>query len=229
MDKIQNHKLILTEDGSHSIYVPALNETYHSSHGASQEAKHIFIQSALAYSLDSKKHYSILELGFGTGLNAWLTFLFSQERKIQISYTAIEKYPLINEEVQKLNYSKFDELESGVNFMGFHLSTWGRWNEIGNMFRLLKLQLDFRALKLEGDQFDVVFFDAFGPDVQPKLWTEAVFETIYASMKEGAILTTYSVKGKVRRALKAVGFEVEKIPGPPGKREITRAIKKAKL
>ena len=212
--------IIPTQDGSPTIYVPELDESYHSGFGAVQEALHIFIQAALAYQARTEKQLNILEIGFGTGLNALLTLEYAREHGLQVKYYGVEKYPVSLDEAGQLDYTKNRE-----QFLALHQATWNSWNTIFSGFDLFKLQSDFREMELPLDYFDVVYFDAFGPDVQEHLWTAEVFALIYKAMKRGGVLTTYSVKGKVRRAMKEVGFEVEKIPGPPGKREISRARK----
>ena len=223
-DKALSRKIILTQDGSHSIYVPQLQETYHSTHGARQEAEHIFIKEALSIAAQQKQSLNVLEIGFGTGLNAYLSMQYALKHSLRINYYGIEKYPVSKEEIGLLNYHQ-DIVENKSYFQKLHQSQWGSSELIAGEFYLEKMQVDFREMKLANQYFDVVYFDAFGPDVQPELWSAAIFQMIHQSMKSGGIMTTYSVKGDVRRAMKSVGFEVSKIPGPPGKREITRAIK----
>ena len=223
-NKANFRKIIQTEDGSHTLFVPELDENYHSTHGAIQEAEHIFIKEALAFAVKDKNSLNVLEIGFGTGLNSFLSLLFAQQNNLELFYHGLEKYPVVEEEYSVLNYA-FDEKDNQADFMNIHQAEWGRSTEIVKGFSLKKERVDFREMQLPSNYFDVVYFDAFGPDVQPDLWTEKVFQLIYDSMKVGAVMTTYSVKGVVRRAMKSVGFEVEKIPGPPGKREISRAIK----
>jgi len=222
--QILKREIIQTEDGSHTLFVPELNENYHSIHGARQEAEHIFIKEALQYASQLKTHLNVLEIGFGTGLNAYLTLLFAQKHDIHIRYFGIEKYPIEEKEYSLLNYAENDGWFYSY-FLKLHQTVWGNEARIHNFFSLKKEQVDFREMQLPTDFFDVVYFDAFGPDVQADLWSEEVFRIIYQSMKSGGVLTTYSVKGVVRRAMKSVGFKVEKIPGPPGKREMSRAIK----
>lgn len=217
-------EIIVTKDGSHSFYVPSLDETYHSSFGAAQEANHIFIKDALAWRAQEQEELNILEIGFGTGLNALLSMKYAQENYLSLYYFGIEKYPITEAEFQILNYV-VDSPILQARFQKLHHTEWGSWNRISDCFTLFKLHSDFRKMNLELDFFDVVYFDAFGPDVQPDLWTEAIFSLIFNSMRAKGVMTSYSVKGKVRRAMEAVGFNVAKIPGPLGKREITRAIK----
>ena len=223
-NKTLSRKIIITDDGSHSLFVPELNENYHSTHGAKQEAEHIFIKDALAYASEKIKSLNILEIGFGTGLNAFLSLQYARANNLEINYYGIEKYPIIEKEYRALNFPSSREGEQAV-FMKLHEAIWEQTANIESCFKLKKNQADFKEMNLPSDYFDVVYFDAFGPDVQPELWSVEIFQIIHKSMKIGGVMTTYSVKGDVRRAMKSVGFEVKKIPGPPGKREITRAIK----
>lgn len=218
----KKREIVTTDDGSLSIFIPDLNEHYHSHFGAVQESKHIFINSGLAQI--AKDEISILEFGFGTGLNALKTFEYASQNSKIIKYYGIEKYPVSIDEIVQLNYSNINNQEF---YKQIHKIEWGIEVEVNEKFSLQKVNLDFRYFKSIPDSFDLVYYDAFGPDVQPYLWTAEIFKEIYNSMTEDAILMTYTVKGDVRRALKSVGFKVEKIPGPPGKREITRAWKKA--
>ncbi len=216
---------VITEDGSSTFFIPELNEHYHSIHGAVQESMHIFIQSGYQQILTFP--VQIFEVGFGTGLNVFLTFLVSEKEGEPVHYTAIEKYPLEDHFVRLLNYpEKTDPLKSDV-FRAIHDAPWGRDVRISEHFTLYKIRCDLCEVQLEDDAYDLVYFDAFGPNVQPELWTEEIFQMLYRSMKQDACLVTYSVKGTVRRGLKAAGFSVEKLAGPKGKREMTRATKNA--
>lgn len=215
-----NRKIIITDDGSSSIFVEKLGEHYHSHFGAKQESEFIFINSALKQ-ID-KAEINIIEFGFGTGLNALLSMEYAVQKNIRIKYKSIEKYPVSEKEYMELNFSN---KENNSNFIKLHSSKWEQWITIMPCFRLYKTEIDFRHFEKEIEEYDIVFFDAFAPDVQPHLWTKEIFANIYNSMKNGGIFITYTVKGDVRRLLKSVGFNVEKIPGPPGKREITRAWK----
>ncbi len=212
--------IIITDDGSSSLFVPELGEHYHSHFGAVQESQHIFIDAALAQI--KKDEISVLEFGFGTGLNALMTYRYAQQFGKIINYVGLEKYPITEKESSLLNYASREE---ALFFQRMHLSVWNQKSEIMENFSLLKQEIDFRNFKQSNQLFDVVYFDAFAPDIQPHLWSLSIFQEIYNSMSIGGILTTYTVKGDVRRALKAAGFSVEKIAGPIGKREITRAIK----
>ena len=215
-------EIVITKDGSHSIYVQSLDEHYHSVHGAITESQHVFIEAGLKQF--KNRHIRILEMGFGTGLNALLTLAETHESNISIYYTGIEKYPLESTIIESLNYeSIIDPTWKGMLKL-IHDSPWQQEVLIKPEFILKKLQCDMHEMEL-ADEFDLVYFDAFAPEKQPELWTEDLFRQIFLSMRSHSILTTYSSKGTVRRNLKAAGFRVEKIPGPPGKREMTRAYK----
>lgn len=215
-------EIVTTKDGSHSIYVQALDEHYHSVHGAITESQHVFVEAGLKQL--KKNHIRILEMGFGTGLNALLTLAEASKSDISIVYTGIERYPLERTITDLLNYeSIIDPAWKGI-LKRIHDSQWQQEVLIKPGFILKKIQCDMHEMD-EVDEFDLVFFDAFAPKKQPELWTENLFRQIFRSMRSNSILTTYSSKGMVRRNLKAAGFRVEKIPGPPGKREMTRAYK----
>ncbi len=215
-------EIVITKDGSHSIYVQSLDEHYHSVHGAITESQHVFIEAGLKQF--KNRHIRILEMGFGTGLNALLTLAETNKSNISIYYTGIEKYPLESTIIESLNYeSIIDPTWKGMLKL-IHDSPWQQEVLIKPEFILKKLQCDMHEMEL-ADEFDLVYFDAFAPEKQPELWTEDLFRQIFLSMRSHSILTTYSSKGTVRRNLKAAGFRVEKIPGPPGKREMTRAYK----
>ena len=222
-------EIITTADGSSTIFLPEWNEHYHSKHGAIQEAYHVFIKTGLEHFLSSSrnlKQVSILEIGFGTGLNALITFLESRKRSVKINYTGIEAYPVSPEEQKNLNYtSLFSEGDSGEIFQRLHNSSWEERVEISETFRLCKKKMLFSEIEANLE-YDLVFFDAFGSRVQPDLWTEEIFKKMFAALERGGVLVTYSAKGSVRRAMEAVGFMVERLPGPPGKREMLRASKR---
>jgi len=211
----------ISEDGSHTIYVPDLNEHYHSINGAVTESQHIFIDAAFRFC--QKQEVRILEIGFGTGLNTMLTFIEASRQNRQVYYHGVEKYPLTNDEAILLNYDTILDIP-GVSVMDFHKSGWAEDSRITEGFTLRKEHADFKDSKAVGP-FDVIYFDSFAPDVQPEIWAPAIFKKIYDLTADKGILTTYSVKGDVKRSLKAAGFKVEKIPGPFGKREILRAVK----
>ena len=220
-----NPEIIITDDGSHTLFVPELKEHYHSTFGAIQESRHVFIEAGLKQIIPGHTHVKILEVGFGTGLNAFLSLIEAEKSEKTFHYTSIDPFPLTHDITSQLNYSELSGIETSSLFKKIHDVEWDRENEITDHFFLHKIQNRIEKTGLEDSSFDLVFFDAFGPDVQPELWTEEIFRKIFLSLKRGGILVTYSVKGSVRRALKNSGFSVKKIPGPAGKREMTRAIK----
>lgn len=213
--------LIITSDGSHTIYIPELDEHYHSVHGAIGESKHIFINAGLNYC--TNKSINIFEAGFGTGLNALLTALeiIGSDRKV--NYTSIEKYPIDKETVKSLNHGSI--LGNEEIFANLHSSPWNTSVVITENFSLFKINGDLTTFCPTGT-YDLIYFDAFGPDKQPGMWTMDVFTKISGITDSGGILVTYSAKGQVKRNLRACGFDVSLLPGPPGKRQIIRAIKK---
>ncbi len=216
-------KFLITGDGSITIHLPEWNEQYHSKHGAIAEALHVFIATGLDHVIakNPKKELSILEMGFGTGLNTYLTLLHSKKNKTNIRYTGVEAYPIDSSEVNELNYAQMMD-QSEESFMPLHRVPWDENATISDHFQLHKQKKQFSEVRDE-DQYDLIYFDAFGPRVQPELWTETMFEAMLRSCRAGGVLVTYSAKGSVRRAMESVGFVVERLPGPPGKREMLRA------
>ena len=212
----------ITEDGSHTLYLKGLDETYHSRHGAIQEAMHVFIAAGLNCSAQSK--LNILEIGFGTGLNAFLTLQELNHRTV--NYTSLEAFPLSDDIVNELNYTVELDLDStGIDqFNKMHQVGWGNYQEITPKFNLKKVNQKLDQFTTT-EKFDLIYFDAFGPRVQPEMWTKEIFENMYGVLYQNGILVTYCAKGSVKRTLKEVGFMVEPLPGPPGKREMTRARK----
>ena len=218
-------EVFITDDGSTSFHLPKWNEQYHSKHGAIQEAYHVFIHAGLDL-FKNNSTVSILEIGFGTGLNAFITYLESLKRNLTIFYNGVEKFPLSEKEIALLNYPKALNAENHkAIFKKLHLSKWEELSEIDKQFRLTKRKKDFRNIN-DIAKYDLIYYDAFGARVQPELWTEDMFKKMYLSLKNNGVLVTYSAKGSVRRAMLTVGFNVEKIPGPKGKREMLRAFKK---
>jgi len=184
---------------------------------------HVFIKSGL--SLFANKSISILEIGFGTGLNCFITFLEAAKINTEVNYVGVEAFPIYAEEIKCLNFVNQLNAEKHKSiFEEMHLQPWEKNNEISPKFQLTKRKQFFNEITDEND-FDLIYFDAFGARVQPELWTETIFQLMYNSLKNGGVLVTYSAKGSVRRAMQQVGFQVEKLPGPPGKREMLRAKK----
>lgn len=225
-------KIIITSDGSKTIQIEDWNEQYHSIHGAIQEANHVFIKHGLLFfcaelvsaSYKGSHPTNILEIGFGTGLNAFLTLLKAEELQQSINYVGVEAYPVKTEEIQQLNYVELISKQHKVEFDKMHTVPWEELHDISPIFKLEKQEKFFKDIT-DQNRFDIIYFDAFGARVQPELWTEDIFAIMYKALKENGVLVTYSAKGSVRRAMQAVGFTVERLPGPPGKREMLRARK----
>lgn len=216
-------EIITTQDGSTTIHIVDWDEHYHSKHGAIQEAYHVFIDHGL--STIGKKQLSVLEMGFGTGLNAFITLLEADNRKLHINYVGIEAFPVQQHELQKLNYVSALEVEDQQHiFDKIHSCPWEVPCSITDHFSILKRQIDFKKVNaMQG--YDLIYFDAFGARVQPELWTVTIFAKMFNALRPNGILVTYAAKGSVRRAMLEVGFKVERLPGPPGKREMLRATK----
>ena len=227
MTNFYNRRLIQTADGSHTLFLPELNEYYHSVHGALPESLHVFIREGLDLVMQKKTAEAhILEVGLGTGLNALLTLMRSAGTGCSISYLALEPYPLTRGEVDSLNfYELMKEKMPEKAFRRIHEIPFSKRETIAPGFEFEKWLNKVHEAPLPVEAFNLVYFDAFGPQVQPELWTEGVFARVFAAMKKGGVLTTYSAKGSVKRALKASGFCLEHPAGPKGKREMTRAFK----
>lgn len=220
-------EIINTNDGSTTIYLEQWDEHYHSKHGAVQEAYHVFIKSGLYewLSLNDSKELRILEIGFGTGLNAFITFLEHVKKGLNISYHGVEAYPVRAEEVALLNYvDQLSAQDFKATFSQMHNEDWDVDFNLDPSFTLRKRKQLFNSIN-DHDAFDLVYFDAFGARVQPELWDVSMFDRMYKALDKNGILVTYAAKGSVRRAMQEVGFLVEKLPGPPGKREMLRAVK----
>lgn len=216
-------EIIQTKDGSTTIHLEEWNESYHSKHGAIQEAKHVFIKNGL--SLFENQSVAILEIGFGTGLNAFISFLEAQKMNQNIEYVGVEAYPVAPEEILSMNY--VDELNAQSQleiFEKMHTSNWNEKIELSDSFSLTKRQQFFQDID-DVAQFDLIYFDAFGYRVQPELWSTAIFKKMYDALKSNGVLVTYAARGVVKRSMIEVGFRVEKLEGPPGKREMFRAFK----
>jgi tRNA U34 5-methylaminomethyl-2-thiouridine-forming methyltransferase MnmC len=238
--------IIETSDGSHSLFVPALNETYHSRHGAMQESQWVFIKQGLEYACLNKgprmhefgvsgvgvtlqeeqapdrSRVRIHEVGFGTGLNALLAMRWAEEHQVNVHFTTLETNVLSPELAAQLNYASSEPERS--DFLKMHTCAWNEDVAVTSYFTLQKAQRRVQDEQAESE-YDVVFYDAFGPPTQPEMWTLSIFQRMYSALKPGGIFVTYCAKGQVRRDLQAAGFTVERLPGPPGKREMLRATK----
>ncbi|WP_179345640.1 tRNA (5-methylaminomethyl-2-thiouridine)(34)-methyltransferase MnmD [Winogradskyella ursingii] len=223
-------KIITTSDGSKTIQIEEWNEQYHSIHGAINEANHVFIKHGLLFCFENilksqnPNEFSILEIGFGTGLNAFLTLIEAKNLNININYVGVEAYPVEKDEIIQLNYVPLISKNNKEEFNQLHDVSWESRHQITPNFQLEKQQKFFKDINAE-DSFNLIYFDAFGARVQPELWTEEIFSIMFKALKINGVLVTYSAKGSVRRAMQAVGFEVERLPGPPGKREMLRSVK----
>lgn len=228
--------IIVTADGSKTIQIEDWNEQYHSIHGAIQEAKHVFIKHGLLFYYEkgqlernrkiiseTNQNISILEIGFGTGLNTLVTLIEAEKLKTQIDYVGVEAYPVSSNEISELNYTEELSVDKKL-FSKIHACSWEKQCTITSNFSLTKLQKYFKDIS-EINTFNLIYFDAFGARVQPELWTETIFKIMYNSLKNNGVLVTYSAKGSVRRAMQAVDFTVERLEGPPGKREMLRGTK----
>jgi len=211
-------KVVLTADGSRTIHIEEWNENYHSHHGALQEAKHVFIDK-VRERIGERTEISILEIGFGTGLNAFLTLQLAEELNVKIMYVGLEAFPVSVEELEALNYAAIWEV-GRPKYEMLHEVSWEKEMAITENFHLTKNQIPFEDWQSESDTFDFIFFDAFGPRVQPHLWTIPIFEKMFSATKKDGFFLTYCAKGQVRRDLESVGFEMKCLPGPPGKREM---------
>ena len=223
-------ELLITNDGSHTVSIPSMGVTYHSHHGAIQESLHVYINAGLDQYLQknkAKKQVSIFEMGFGTGLNALLTLIRSEEFQQPVFYETIELFPIEGEMVESLNYcNTLNRQDLEPAFLALHTSDWEKEREISPNFIFKKIRKSMKNFD-QGKNYDLVYFDAFSPVEQPDLWTTDIFSQLYAMMKEGGVLVTYFSKSEVRKNLVAAGFDVKKIPGPRGKREMVFATKLA--
>lgn len=216
-------EIITTGDGSKTIQIQDWNEQYHSKHGAIKEAYHVFIKNGLE--LFQGQSIKILEIGLGTGLNAFITLLEAPGRKLEISYTGVDAYPVEENEIKELNYvSELDADTHKESFKLIHQSPWESTIILKPYFKLKKEKKCFQNIE-SINKFNLIYFDAFGARVQPELWTTLIFQKMYNALMTDGVLVTYAAKGSVRRAMQEVGFDVERLPGPPGKREMLRATK----
>lgn len=216
-------EIIITLDGSTTIHLPDIKESYHSKHGAIQEAYHVFIKNGL--SLFKCESVSVLEIGFGTGLNAFITFLESKKHNLNIDYVGVEAYPISLEEVSKMNYVSELNVKNEIDlFQRMHTDSWEEKHHFSPAFYLTKRNQFFHDIE-DISAFDLIYFDAFGFNVQPELWTFEIFKKMFSALKPNGILVTYACRTSIKNAMIEAGFKVEKLPGAPGKREMLRAFK----
>lgn len=221
-----NVKVVVTKDNSHTLYSELFDATYHSTHGAVQESIHVFIKNGLEFYVNehNAQTLSILEIGFGTGLNTLLTYKFAQEYKLDINYQSVEAFPISMDAAGQLNYTSDEAAEIKNIFLKMHQSESGVLTSLNSFFTLIKHQCLIEGFKSD-ERFDVIYFDAFSPTQQPELWTEEIFTNMYQLLKPNGILVTYCAQGQMKRNMKAAGFKIVTLPGPPGKREMTRGSK----
>lgn len=214
---------IETADGSKSLYVHEMGETYHSKFGALQEANFVFIKNGL--DLYKNQSVSILEIGLGTGLNAFVTLCKAPELNLKIKYTGVEAYPLTSDEFSQLNYPEIaNRIDLKADFDQLNIADWEKEVRINDFFTLTKKKMFFNEIDFE-DSFDLIYFDAFGYQYQPELWSVEIFEKMYKALKKDGVLVTYACRSVIKNNMKTVGFITEKLPGPPGKREMLRCKK----
>ena len=222
-------RVILTDDGSASVYAEGFDASYHSSHGALQESLHVFVRAGLAHVSRARSPVTVLECGYGTGLNFLASLACAHARELRLDYTGLEAYPLERELLDRTHYNALPALASLVRLSpklisDVHAAPWPSDTTVGALGVLRKRHTHIEALEAERT-YDLVYYDAFAPKTQPELWTPEIFARLYRALRPGGVLTTYCVQGQVRRDLQSVGFEVVKLPGPPGKREMTRATR----
>lgn len=226
---MKENELVISEDGSHTLLSVEFKEHYHSTHGAIRESRHIFLEAGYQFVYQKVDQIKLLEIGFGTGLNALLTCLESEALRIPTKYVALEPFPISSQCSEGLNYPlQLSDPSAQHLFKRMHEVSDGMEIKISEWFQLSLLKVKMNDFQSDSEEFHLVYFDAFSPETQPEMWTEEVFAKLFTSLKQGGCLVTYSCKGIVKRALRSVGFEVHKLPGPPGKREILRAIKPEK-
>ncbi len=218
-------QIINTSDGSHTIYLPEIDEQYHSVNGAVTESKYVYIEKGFNFHKAEKR--TVFEIGFGTGLNCLLTALMAEKEKRKTLYFSIEKFPLAKSITKQLNFARQSSKAEQELFDKIHDCNWEEVVHISAYFRLKKINADLTNFDFEGiEKFDIIYYDAFGPDKQPEMWTPLIFDKISAATALNGILVTYSAKGNVRRQLMASGFEMERLQGPPGKNQMLRGIKR---
>lgn len=217
-------EIFTTSDGSHSLLNTELNETYHSTHGAMQESIYVFIKKGLEFTVEKNQlnEVHILEVGFGTGLNALLTLQKAISDSIKIYYTTLEAYPLSEEVWNKLNYS--ENLAMKDDFDKLHKAEWSSSQQINPYFHLLKLKNTLQEIDLSSSTYDVIYYDAFAPSKQPEMWELFILEKVIKQLKPNGTFVTYCAKGQLKRDLKTLGLQVETVEGPPGKKEMVRGV-----
>ncbi|MBK9191695.1 MAG: tRNA (5-methylaminomethyl-2-thiouridine)(34)-methyltransferase MnmD [Crocinitomicaceae bacterium] len=219
-------KIITTEDNSKSIQLPEWNETYHSTHGALNESLHIYIRSGLIPAAEKNKTLKIFEMGFGTGLNALLTLDQSVKEKLTVEYHTLENYPVEYELVGQLHHTENEDMDHLKNsFDLMHLCDFSVLTPILDSFSFIKYKDDLLKFEIPANQFNVIYFDAFGPRIQPELWSAAMMQKMFNMLLPGGRLVTYCAQGQFRRNLREAGFTTHKLEGPKGKREMTLALK----
>lgn len=218
-------RIIVTNDGSNTIYVEDLDETYHSMNGAIVEANHVFVEAGLLECAKSKSKISIFEMGFGTGLNALLTSLKAKELGLEVCYFGIEAFPVEDEILGAIEYSNNLEANADNEFLQIHAVKWNELVKINDCFSLQKIHSKIEDYVVKENSIDLIYFDAFGPRAQKEMWDVNILQKMYNMLAENGILVTYCANGQFKRDLKSLGFRIEALAGPPGKREMTRAMK----
>ena len=228
-----DRQIIITADGSDTVFVPGLNVSYHSKHGAIQESMHVFIEAGFWYWSDlnlgrksKDRPINVFEMGFGTGLNVLLTVMEAEEKGVKVYYETVEKFPLVKDEIDSLNYTSV--LKNEELFRQIHECKWNEEARLKDNFVLKKVNQNLKNYSTH-QLFNIIYYDAFAPSAQADLWTEEIFKKLFSMLAPGGVLVTYCSKGDVRRAMQSAGFDVKKIPGPRGKREMLRARKVCSL
>jgi tRNA U34 5-methylaminomethyl-2-thiouridine-forming methyltransferase MnmC len=217
--------LITSGDGSHTLFSERYGVTYHSRFGAITESAHVFVAAGLRHKAAVQRDIAVLEAGFGTGLNAFMTWLEAERRNLNVNYLGLEIAPIGETEAKALNYAEaLGVAERSDDFGALHRLDWGIPHALSEHFTFEKQATPIQAFEADA-VFDVVYFDAFAPQAQPELWELPVFERFYRALKPEGLLVTYCAQGEFKRRLKQAGFAVERLQGPPGKREMTRALK----
>lgn len=221
---MEGHRVFETQDGSRSLFSERFGVSYHSKYGAWQETQHVFIEAGLRYAAVDREHVRVLDIGYGTGLNAIASLLFARGRGVVLDYTGVDAYPVPVATLRELDYPSalaFDRKDRQL-YEDLQSAPWGGTTRLSPKLAVTKVRERFENLSFS-ESFDVVYYDAFAPEAQPELWTPERFASMYQTLCAGGVLVTYCAKGQVKRDMRSVGFEVERLKGPPGKREMTRA------